>query len=149
MLFLGGLLFHTLSRSFIMIMQVPKILFVALVSHAFLKSASADVEIFTNETLWRAAVAAADGSSCISTDDFEDGYIPLVNGESTDMGLFDVYIDPILFPVVENALGQIGGVFVGAIGPSNIVTPTVVKFHQFDNAPVIAVGGYWVGNTIQ
>jgi hypothetical protein len=50
-------------------MQVPKILFVALVSHVFLTFASATVEVYTTLAAWEARVAQASPLPCISIDD--------------------------------------------------------------------------------
>jgi hypothetical protein len=50
-------------------MQVPKILFVALVSHVFLMFASATVEVYTTLAAWEARVAQASPLPCISIDD--------------------------------------------------------------------------------
>jgi hypothetical protein len=120
-------------------MQVPKILFVALVSHAFLTCASAAVEVYTTLAAWEVRVAAASPLPCISIDDFEDGDIPLVVG-TTDVGLFDVTVDDVPFP-----LGQLGGSFKGIYGGTS--GPTVFDFHNFDNAPIIAVAGDWARTT--
>jgi hypothetical protein len=126
-----------------MIMQVPKILFVALMSQAFLKSASAAVEVFTNLADWEARVGLAAGPPCISIDDFTGPDIVLVAG-TTDVGLFDVTIDAVT-PNVD--LGQIGGIFKGRIYEPNNLTPQEFKFHNFDNAVVIAIAADWVSTT--
>jgi hypothetical protein len=119
-------------------MQVPKILFVALVSHAFLTFASANtVAVFTDQAAWHYAVLGLAGPPCISMDDFSGTNIPLVAG-TTDIGLFDVTINAL----GSNALGQLNGEFVGEVYDPN-GNPTVLNFHNFDNAPIIAVAGDW------
>jgi hypothetical protein len=118
-------------------MQVPKILFVVLLSHAFLKPASAVVEVYTTLATWEARVAAAVVTQCISIDDFSGPEIPLVTG-TTDVGLFDVTTD-----LGDPSLGQIGGIFRGNIYSPFTGTPMVLNFHNFDNAPIIAIAGDW------
>jgi hypothetical protein len=118
-------------------MQVPKILLVALVSHEFLNSASAAVEVFTDQALWEARVAAAAVTQCISIDDFSGPDIPLITG-TTDVGLFGVTTD-----VGSLDHGQIGGIFKGRIYSPLSGTPAVMNFHSFDNAPIIAIAGNW------
>jgi hypothetical protein len=120
-----------------MIMQVPKILLAALVSHVFLESASAAVQVYTNRTAWEERVAAAAKPRCISVDDFEGKDIPLIVG-TTDLGLFDVTINNL--QPGGFSIGQISGRFVGEYG---IGGPTVLNFQKFDNAPIIAVAGDW------
>jgi hypothetical protein len=66
-----------------------KILLVALVSHAFLKSASADVQVYTTLATWEARVAAA--PPCISIDDFSGADIPLITGTTDAVGLSFVW----------------------------------------------------------
>jgi hypothetical protein len=127
-------------------MQVPKILFVALVSHAFLKSASAlVVTVHTTLASWQAAVdavALATGiPQCQSLDDFSGAPIPLVAG-TTDVGLFDATIDSLAG--VTGTLGQVGGEFVGWI---NVNGPTIFNLHNFDNAPIIGFAGDWKSTT--
>jgi hypothetical protein len=122
-------------------MQFRKMLFAALVSHVSLKSASAVVQVFTSQLAWENRVAAAAGPPCISIDDFSGPDIPLIVG-TTDVGLFDVTINnlqPGAFPI-----GQISGRFLGEYG---IGGPTVLNFHNFDNAPIIAVAGDWFSTT--
>jgi hypothetical protein len=123
------------------IMQVPKILFLALVSHAFLKSASAELQIYKDKKLWQARVEALAGPPCTSKDDFSGDDIPLAPG-ITDVGLFNVTVDAL--PVGGTELGQIGGQFVGWIASTG---PTVLVFNGFDNAPVVAVAAYWLSTT--
>jgi hypothetical protein len=134
----AGLLLHSLSSSFSVIMKVAKISFVALVSHAFLKSASA-VYVYTDPASWEAAVLSK--SACISTDDFSGPNIKLRPG-TTDVGLFDVTVNDLW----STPLGQIDGEFFGRIY-DNSGAPCVLNFHNFDNAPVIAVAGYWKSTT--
>jgi hypothetical protein len=122
-------------------MQVPKILFVALVSQAFLKSASATVQIYTVQADWEARVAAAAGPPCISIDDFSGADIPLITG-TTDVGLFDVTTD-----VGSLSRGQIGGQFVTTIYSPTTGTPIQLDFHNFDNAAIIAVAADWFSTT--
>jgi hypothetical protein len=131
----------SLSSSFNLIMQVPKILFVALVSHAFLKSASAAVEVFTTLATWEARVAAAAVTQCISIDDFSGPNIPLITG-TTDVGLFDVTTD-----LGNPFLGQRNGSYTGQVFNPNTQAPMVLNFHNFDNAPIIAVAGDWSSTT--
>jgi hypothetical protein len=117
-------------------MQVPKLLFVTLVSHALLKSASAVLEVITSQLEWEARVAL---SQCtVNFDDFEDGpNILLVAGNATDIGLFDVFIDELS---IFGPLGKINGTFLGEIVNTG---PTVLNFHDFDNGPTIAIAGEW------
>jgi hypothetical protein len=122
-------------------MQVPKILFVALVSHAFLKSASAVVEVFTTLAAWEARVAAATGPPCISIKDLSGPDIILAVG-TTDVGLFDATIDSLAGVIIP--MGQIGGEFVGWI---NAIGPTIFNIHNFDNAPIIGFAGDWNSTT--
>ncbi len=122
-------------------MQVPKILFVALVSHAFLKSASAALEVYTDLAAWNARVALAAGAPCTSLEDFSGPDIPLVVG-TTDLGLFDTTVNAL--PANGTPLGQLEGRFKGWLVTTG---PTVLNFHNFDNSPVIAVAGYWLSST--
>jgi hypothetical protein len=134
----------------VIIMQVPKILFVALVSHAFLKSASAvtyvvgSVGVYTSLVEWQTAIDAISAtgnqlSTCI--DDFSGPDIPLVAGRLIDVGLFDAFVDSL--DGTTQPLGRINGEFRGMVlsgGPS-------VSIGIFDNAPIIGFAGDWNSTT--
>jgi hypothetical protein len=130
-------------------MQVPKILFVALVSHAFLKSvwgtpAVGTVLVYTELAAWEAKVNELSTTAipqCVSDDDFSGNDIPLTVG-STDVGLFNASIDSL--DGVTTALGQIGGEFVGWINANG---PTIFDLHNFDNSPIIGFAGNWNSTT--
>jgi hypothetical protein len=77
----------------------------ALVSHVFITFASATVEVYTALAAWEARVAQTSPLPCISIDDFEDGDIPLVVG-TTDVGLFDVTVDAVPFPLEHTSMTQ-------------------------------------------
>jgi hypothetical protein len=102
------------------------ILFVTLVSQAFITFAVANVEVFTSRTEWDTRVASCSSRSR-STADFtlSDGgnstsRPPLVGGTSTDLGWY----------YSEGFLSNIGG-------------PTLIRFENFDIGSIIAFAGDW------
>jgi hypothetical protein len=121
-------------------MQVPKILFVALVAHVFLESVSAakstTLKVFTDIDLWKAEVKLATGPPCLLEDNFDGIDIPLKQGGTTDVGLFDVTAKP--FEGIKT--GKIDNKLVLQYG---FLGSTILKFRNFDNEPIVAFAAEW------